>query len=58
MFHERTDYRGDPELAYRITYFRNENGPCEKQNATEVIIHDYNHKDELIDCRYRHLATA
>lgn len=55
---ERTDYTPAEELAYRITYFRNAEGPCSKQDATEVIIHEYNKKDELVDCRFRYLEHA
>lgn len=52
---EKNYLKGDPLIAFTITYYRNEEGPCDKQDATELIIHEYDHTDTLVNCTYRAL---
>ncbi len=40
---------------YKVTYFRNADGACRKEDATAVIIHFHNTQGVLVHCEYVNL---
>ena len=48
-FRETTPLLGG---SYKVTYFRNELGACNKEDATEEIVHFYNMENVLVHCEY------
>ncbi|MGN1235763.1 MAG: hypothetical protein ACI4U2_07260 [Christensenellaceae bacterium] len=55
---EKTYICGDPTCAYKITYYRNENGACSKEEASCAIVHRFDRNDTLVECRYETLFPA
>ena len=43
--------------SYKVTYFRNSAGACEKSAATEEIVHFYDMHGSLVHCEYHKLAS-
>ncbi len=52
VYEEKTYLQGDLSCSYRITYYRNKDGRCPKECATEMIVHDYDHSGNLVACHY------
>ena len=44
--------------SYKVTYFRNQDGACKKEDATEEIVHFYNMEGVLLHCEYHKLKHS
>lgn len=40
---------------YKVTFFRNEDGACAKEDATAAIVHIHNSGGTLVRCEYTKL---
>ncbi len=54
-FRETTPLLGG---SFKVTYFRNASGACEKADATEEIVHFYNMEGVLVHCEYHKLKNT
>ncbi|MCD7729717.1 MAG: hypothetical protein LUI60_07410 [Clostridia bacterium] len=43
------------DTGYKVMFYRNSDGACRKEDATEVIIHFHNVNGVLVHCEYQKL---